>query len=477
MKFRTRDPLAAALGNASLLGVGYLVLGRRRLGLANLAISLVLVSYVVAVARTWAEIVVLVWWAAVIVHGWLLAGRDARRPTAQPTDWAADTDPGPAPDLGTGSGSNLGPRLMAGGLAALVLLAFGLLRFDAVRIGGHVAKARADGDCAGVRRAQSGVWLGDRVGDAPLSGRGDSVVRVCHRLQTAATDLGNALTSGDPDDLRAAFRTFDTVLATSGNEKIVESVLNRFLRGLPTSDACDTAALTDWLRDHRPARPPLNRTVDAVRRTAPAALLGCADDQMDDESWDQAKSRFQQLVDQYPNDERVGRAKDGAELANVSGLLEGPADDRPAYCSSPAKYGNAPKYGTGINRAMFFGNTAYTDRLPKSWEASDPAHATLVVCAGDDKRGATVQTCTYQSDKTGRLYSVSFHQIAIPVKAYELRTGKLVADRTIDIGGRSCPAHLETTYYGSVDPGPDPDQYVRESDSDVRDAFRSLIIR
>lgn len=469
MQFRTRDPLAAALGNASLLGIGYFMLGRWRFAVANLAIGFVLVAYVVAVAQVWAEIVVLVWWAAVAVHGWFLAGWDAARPAAP--------FPAARPD------GDRGPRLIAAGAMAVVLLAFGLLRFDAVRIGGNVADARADGDCPGVLRAQGGVWLGDRIGDAPLSAEGDGVVRTCHRLQAAAAGLGNALTNGDPGALRAPFRTLGNVLAEPGNEKIVEPVLNRFLSGLPTSNACGTAALTDWLRDHKPAKPPLNRTADAVRRTAPAALLGCADDQLNDENWDQAKARYQQLVDDYPDDERVGKAKDGAELANVSGLLAGSSDDQPAYCSHPAKYGSAPKYGKGTNKTMFFGNTDYTGKLPKSWKTDDPADAALIVCAGDDKRGSTVATCPYTSQQTGKVYSVSFHKINIKVRAYELRTGEKVADRTLEIGGSACPSTIHWTEYNGfggspgddVELGPDPDQYVR--DPDVAGAFHSLVVR
>lgn len=467
MKFRTRDPLAIALGNASLFGVGYFLLGRRHFGLAAVVISLVLVAYAVAVARTWAEIVVLVWWAATIAHGWFQARRDANRPAPSlPVDMAQ-----PA----VGPGSKLGSRLVAGGVAVVVLVAFGVLRFDAVRIGGDVADARAGGDCAGVQRAQNGVWFGDRLGDAPLSADGDAVVRTCRRLDAASTGLDTALTSGNPGSLQAPFRTFDNVLAQPGNEKIVEPVLNRFLSGLLTKDACDTAALTDWLRDRKPGKPPLNRTADAVRRTAPAALLGCAGDQMDDKDWDQAKARYQELVDDYPDDERAGKARDGVELANVSGLLDGPVDDQPAYCSHPAKYGNAPKYGSGTNKTMFFGNTKYTGQLPKSWKTGDPAKAALIVCAGDDHRGSTQQGCPYTSQKDGKVYYVRFHKINISVQAYELRTGKRVADRTLEISGEACPSTIHWTYYSGLDTGPDPDQYVR--DPDVDGAFRSLVVR
>jgi hypothetical protein len=71
---RVHDPLAVALGNASLLGVGYLMLERRKLAVAAGAVTVVLVSALVSVARSWCEVVVLLWWAAVIVHGWFLAG-------------------------------------------------------------------------------------------------------------------------------------------------------------------------------------------------------------------------------------------------------------------------------------------------------------------------------------------------------------------------------------------------------------------
>jgi len=468
MTFRTRDPLAVAVGNASLFGIGYFLLGRRRLGAATVAVSLVLVAYAVAVARTWAEIVVLVWWAAPITHGWFQAGRDAQRPEPLPK-------PEPAPRKAS--------WFIAAGSAAVVLVVFGVLRFDAVRAGGDVADARAAGDCAGVLRAQDGVWLGDRVADAPLSASGDAVVRDCHRLQATATALDNALASGDSSDLQRPFRTFASVLSRPGNERIVAPVLDGFLNGLPTEDPCGTAALTDWLRDRKPATPPLNRSADTVRRTAPAALLSCADDQMDDENWTAAKTRYQQLADTYPDDDRAEKAKDGAELANVSGLLDGPAGDKPAYCSHPAKYGGAPKYGKGTNKAMFFGNTEYTGKLPKSWRTGDPEDAALIVCADDDERGSTVQGCPYTGRQDGKTYFVNFHKINIKVRAYELRTAKKVADRTIEISGTACPPTIHWTEYhgfGGTSPGlgglgPDPDQYVRSPDVDG--AFHSLVIR
>ncbi|WP_255951334.1 hypothetical protein [Streptomyces odontomachi] len=64
------------------------------------------------------------------------------------------------------------------------------------------------------------------------------------------------------------------------------------------------------------------------------------------------------------------------------------------------------------------------------------------------------------------------------MKVYELRTGKLVAHRKVQISGSSCPSKLHyTTPYGLTDIGPPSDVQVKASDGDVRAAFRSLIQR
>ncbi|MCF2434971.1 hypothetical protein LV779_11225 [Streptomyces thinghirensis] len=57
------------------------------------------------------------------------------------------------------------------------------------------------------------------------------------------------------------------------------------------------------------------------------------------------------------------------------------------------------------------------------------------------------------------------------MKAYVLRTGKLVTDRKLQISGTSCPYFI--SYYGS----PPSQQSVTPSDDDVRDAFESVVKR
>ncbi|MCT9084823.1 hypothetical protein N4G65_51135, partial [Streptomyces fulvoviolaceus] len=378
---RAHDPLAVALGNASLLGVGYLLMRRWRLAIAAVLVTVILLAQVVSTEQESYEIAVLVWWAAVVIHGWYLAGRGADRVAVRRH------------------------RLVALGVTVPVLLTVGLLRFDASRIGQSVTDARERGDCAGVWSAQDEVWLGHRVADAPLAARGDEVVRACERLQTARNQLSGALT-GDTDALEDGFDRLASVLAQPGNDKTVETTLNGFLRSLPAEDPCDTVTVTDWLRDREHSKDVLDRTSGTVERTEPAALVACADDLMAEDGWGPARTHYEELLDRYPHDDLADQARKGArkatlsiELDNVTHLLAGGSDSQPEYCSSPAKYSGAKPMGKGTNRALFYAydeyNTDFSKQLPGSWKAGGPADAVLVVCMGEPTYGSSVETCSY----------------------------------------------------------------------------------
>ncbi|WP_328748957.1 hypothetical protein OHT57_26265 [Streptomyces sp. NBC_00285] len=456
---RAPDPMAVALGNASLLGVGYLMLRRRGLALAAVAGTTVLVWRLVTTTSPSYEVALLGWWAAVVAHGWFLA---------------------------RGGGGSRGAvrrqRLVALGITLPVLLAVGLLRFDASRIGRSVTEARESGDCARVSDAQDRVWFGPRLADAPLTARGDEAVAACDRLRTAGAELSTALT-GDTEALTEGFDTLASVLAEDGNEKTAEATLNGFLGGLPAKDPCDTATVTDWLRDRKWSHDLLERTADAAGRTEPAALVGCGDDLLADGDWEEARTDYDRLLSRYPGSGLADRARKGArkatlsiELANVRGLLHSETGTQPEYCSNPAQYSGAKPMGKGTNPALFYtsdqyGTTSdYPKRFPGSWKAGDATDAVLVVCMGEGASGDSVETCPYRSESTDNVGYVSFHKIEIPVKVYELRTGRLVANRKIQISGTSCPATIytaETTVSVYVDP----------SKSDVRSAFRPLVVR
>ncbi|MGW0707147.1 hypothetical protein ACWD4G_14515 [Streptomyces sp. NPDC002643] len=462
----TYDPSAVALGNASLLGVGYLILRRRGFAVAAVTVTLVLVVRIASTASPSYEIAMVVWWEAVTVHGWFLARRGAG-------------------GRGAGArGGRLGQRLVALGVTLPVLLAMGFLRIEAAGIERSVTGARERGDCAEVARAQGRVGFGHRLADAPSTAAGDEAVRTCGRLEVAEGELNVALV-GDTAALGRGFRTLASILARPGNEKAVEATLDEFVGDLPTADACAAVTVIDWLRDRGLGDDLLDRSAATAQRAAPAALVGCGDDLMRGSEWKDARAHYERLLDQYPDDDLTSRAGQGVEKATrnieldtVRRLLASEDYEQPEYCSHPVRYSGAAPLGQGVNRALFPGDDEYAGRLPDSWKADGPEDAVLVVCVGDGTYGSAVRTCPYEYG-SGSVTDVTFHKIAMPVKVYELATGKLVTDREIQIAGSRCPPSVTYYEYGydDDDSGPPPDDFVQESTSDVRDAFRPLVVR
>lgn len=453
------DPFAVALGNASLLGVGYFLLGHTVLGVAAVLGTGLLLYLLLAVSPTlWFELVIVGWWVAVIAHGW----------------WLARSRPRPEPVRTQ--------RFVALGAALPVLMVFGLLRLDAAWIDQDAAAARADGDCGKALEATGKLWFGHRVVDAPLTERADDTVAACDRLRDAGRELDTAL-EGDTAALEDGFRRLRGVLADlPGHEAMVRSTLDRFLGALPTDEPCRTTTVTDWLREEKPGGV-LDRANEVVPRVAPAAIVECADSYLGSSNWQGARRLYQQLLDQYPEHLLAPEAKEGVvkatqaiELANVRSLLTTSGGAQPAYCSTPAPYSAAKPYvPKKPNRALLYGNE-HTGKIPAGWRAKDAADAVVVICAGGTEYGAAVATCPYEADTIAGYVDVTFHKIAIPVKVYELRTGKLVANLKLQINGSSCPAVLEYTTYSYVDLGPPSKVYVEASVANVRAAFRPLMV-
>jgi hypothetical protein len=451
--------LAVALGNATLLGIGYLLLRQWRLAATAALGTALLLDLTASTAETLYEVLLLLWWAAGIAHGWFLARRRPEHVVRR------------------------GQRAGTLGLALAVVLAAVLLRADAYGIENRVTGAREGGDCGAAVAAQGEVWWGHRLAGAPVVESGDAVVEACHRLDGAAATLARAARRGSTEDLERGFGTLAGVLDEPGNEQTVRTVLDSFLDGLPTDDSCDTAALTAWLRDRGTGHDVLDHAADAAARTEPAALVGCGDHLMTEDAWQQARTHYQRLLDAYPDDARTDEARDGVreatlaiELDHVRGLVENTYGADSGYCSKPAKYSGAPPYRKGTNRALFLGDSEYTDKLPGSWRTGDPTKAALVVCADAAENGTAVETCAYENDKSRYLpHQVTFYKVKIPLKIYELRTGKRLDPRSVQIDGGSCPSVLHYEYYlHDLGPG---DQFVSTSKSGVRDAFRPVVRR
>ncbi len=455
------DPVAAALGNASLLGIGYLLLGRRQLAALVVAGTGWLLYVTASTADTWAETLLLAWWAACTAHGWSLAHGRAEHAARR------------------------GQRAGTLAVAVAVLVTAVLLRVDANGIHSRVDEAREDGDCEAAVAAQGEVWWGHRLAGAPVVEPGDAVVDACRRLERAASALAAAERDGDTEDLKRGFSILAEVLRQPGNEATVATALTTFLDALPTRNSCDTADLTAWLRDRKPTRDVLDRSAATATRTQPAALLECGDALMAEGNWQQARTRYQHLLDAYPHDARTSEARSGVrkaalaiELDTVRRLVETTYSANSGYCATPAKYSAAPPYRKGSHRALFLGDTEYTGQLPGDWRTDDPTKAALVICADTARNGADMETCSYENKQFEHFpHEVTFHKVKVPLKIYELRTGKRINPHSIQISGTSCPSVLHYEYYGTYDYGPGSEELASTTTSDIRDAFRPIVKR
>lgn len=453
------SPIAVASANASLLGIGYLMLGRRRTAVVSTSVSLGLLAVLVFAARSfWFELVFVLWWITIAAHGLWLARRQR----------------GP-----------VGPRtvarqwLLATAVAMPVLLTVAILRIDATRIDHRVTEARTLGDCLRAETAANALGVGHRIAAAPLTARIGDTARVCALLGDAQDAFGPAA-DGDIGALATGYELLTTVLTRwPGHEAMTGRVLDEFLGRLPGPGDCANAAITDWLRAREPSGPVLGRIAEVVDRIAPTALVGCGDTLMKIGEWARARDRYRQLPELYPRHaladrgrKGITRATEAIELDRLRGLLRPvPGNTQPAYCRTPRPYsGAAPYRSVRPNKALLFGNDGDTARFPASWRAADAADAVLILCLGETGFGGVVETCTYESERDHRLMDVAFHRKSIPVRVFEVRTARVVLDTRVEIGGASCPARI----FG-FEPNLGDPRYVDTTEADMRAAFVSLI--
>lgn len=442
------DRPAAAIGNASLLGVGYLLLGRRAWAVVTGLVTLVfLVLLGAAVPGGWAEILFVVWWAALIAHGWHLAGAPA---------WPVAVRR---------------PRVLALLVTIPVLLGIGYVRFDAVSIDNGIAEARESGDCGQAESTVDRIWFGHYVVDGPMTVRADQTAKACVRLRAVEGTLSSVAWRGDTSGLQSAYGELGAVLRDlPGHDRMVAAALDGFAGRLAGGDPCATAQLTDWLRQRPASHTVLDRAAGVVPKLAPAALAGCGDKRANARSWTDAKARYQQLLDQYPGNALTAKAQEGVKQATQGLELQHLFTLGQNYCTTPAVYSGAAPYVKGAaNRAVVYHSDTYDDlylkKIPTGWQA-DVSQAVMVVCIGERDAGAPIRTCPYRSESDGKVRNVTFSKMAFPVKAYEVRTGKLVVDTRVEIGGAVCPSTV--TSFGEND---QLRMVAEPSDDDIRDAF------
>jgi hypothetical protein len=195
-----------------------------------------------------------------------------------------------------------------------------------------------------------------------------------------------------------------------------------------------------------------------------------------------AQKMYQRLVNRPGTDPLADRAKKGIakateqlELIKVQNLF----GDRGtiAYCGTPARYSGAPAPHKGLNRTNLIdlSGIGIDSIVPDAWLTTDPSKTVYVVCTDTKQNGPATRTCPYHSISNPTLGAdVTFHKVAVPVKVYELRTGRLIINRELAINGTSCPKNfteVSSTGY------PPSDTLVDPSPTDIQSTFRPLITR
>lgn len=450
-RLRPHDPLAVALGNASLLGLGYFLIRRWIFGLLGLAGTAALLVLMYQRKDLAYQLGLLGWGLLQVLHGLYLATRPPVRKASIPK------------------------RIVAAIVTLAVVTSGVVLKRDAGEVADEVTAARRAGDCTKVVQAQDKVWFGDRLVAGQDMDRGDSDVETCGRIDTAKGQLTAAAGLTDVESLKQAYAVLGPIASDPRQQATAGAVMDRFVKDLQAMEPCGQITMTAWLRTRKLSRNLLDRANAVVPRIEPNALLACADGYASRENWATARTTYQRLVTTYPKAKQAAKARAGVvkatlaiELDAVRSLVQGGS-----YCESPAKYSGAKPYHRGFNTAIFLGDgSQYADQLPAAWSIDDPYRATIVVCTEAAGMGAAVQTCPYVPESNpygGEVSYVTFRKVTVPAKVYELRTGRLVLNTVVTMSGEACPYRLNNIYTG--------DESVTPSDAQVQAAFRPLVVR
>lgn len=491
------DPVAVVFGNASLLGIGYLFLRRPKPAAAALS-GTVLFALILAAdpdAVFW-RILAALWWVGLIVHSWWLT-----RPTAERPLLDID-DPPPAGR----------PRVLAVGVAGLVLITFLGLRWDTLTTVRSAAEAHADGDCAPAIESLEQLGATHRVAYGSMTATGETDLDAC-RLLVAALDqrpdagaetlksylehpgarwdgagarrgellLRAAREAHDDVDtiLEAGFAQLTVTLEkTPGQSPHVREVVEGFMSDLAEDTAaCDAKRIDDWVYDRSWHDPQIADPIDEASDDVPGRMLACAQHYVETDEREAARKVYRQFLDRFPDHESAEQAADelykvesAIERLEVEGLL-----DSDEYCDAPAPYRGAESAkGSGPHKMRMFGLSPGKHGFPKSWKATDVDDTVLAVCVDGPKRGSFQQSCYYESPVgLSGITKVKFYASKFTIKAYEIKTGKRVAKYTAQIGD-PCPAVLSYRTFGA-DIGPPGKVRSEYTDADVRSMFTRLV--
>ena len=477
---RPESDLAAVLiGNASLLGVGYLILRRWRLALLALAGTTVLVILLGVTAGSPLVLVALaVWGAAMVGHGWWLVRgtRSAVSPATRP--WAQ--------------------RVVAGGVVVVLVGLVVGLRGGTAQTVHEAADAHVAGDCERASELLAGLDPVDRAVSGPMALKGAADLEACRLLidalalgeqdqpdlsaaaaevarylehpnavwegagaQRAAFLLDAAYDGGrlDQEVLETGFEQLRTTLEDHPREADrVAATAETFLTDLAKEpDDCAVRDVVEWVDGQDWTVPQLAEPVAAASGEVPRRVLRCARALADEGELTASRNTYQAFLHDFRADRRADTASDelygvitDIQRKKVRMLL---AADR--YCANPQPYrGAAPYRVSGVNPMRVFGIKPTAHEFPRRWHAHDLDDMVLVACVDGPKKGSYQDTCLYESDASPFGSDVRFYASRFDVKLYEVRTGRQVAAFS-DEFGKPCPESILVESYTSFFVPPD----------------------
>jgi hypothetical protein len=479
---RATDPVAAVAGNATMLGIGYMLMRRPiPAAVAMTGTGFLLWSAAVQTENPLWRILLPVWGLAMILHTWWVTRRTR---TERLVDLA---EPDPARRS----------RIFAVTAVSLVLLTVGWFRLDAWWIAHDAQTAHAEGDCERATTALAGLDAVHRVAFGPITLRGEEEREACDLLLTALDAapaeaaesiedymahpgalwdgagpkraeflLDTAMGPGEPrlPVIEDAFGQLSATLERLPDQSgAVRATAEGFMADLAEAPPCHGHKVDSWLAARSWDEPELAEPVAAAADQVPVRLLGCAQDRAESGGTEAAGILFREFLTGYPGHELAGEAADG--------IL-----DSGSYCADPVAYQGAPEYaGEGPHPMRMMGAWGPEGRgFPASWLAETADETALVVCV-EAEVGEFQDSCQYSSSSGGTLWGVFFaHEFTI--KAYEFRTGELASEYTREIGD-PCPDRLDGTY-SSIYLSVSDDMLTMASeytDEDFREMFSDLV--
>ncbi|WP_424183415.1 tetratricopeptide repeat protein [Actinokineospora sp. G85] len=416
-----RDPWAAAVANASLLGLGYVLLRRWRLAAGTGLVTAALLTVLVATGSVWAQAALAAWWALMIAHGWRLA---ARGPVA----------------------ASPGQRGFALAVALPVLLVVAAVRTEAAVIDNAVDQARADRDCAAAVAATDRVNTTHRVGAAPLAADLDRVRDACAAVAGAHEHIA-AVRGGRVDEVNEALR--DLSRALPDGKPFVDAELENLVETIERDTDCTASTITSLLHDAPPGDAVVEQARASAARIAPPALLRCAERYENYGDLDESLDLVTRLATDHPDAPEAGKAKDAVhrlgkaiERRDIQALMRD-TPTGPRYCANPKGFSDAPEVAAGSgNRALVLDFTE-TITLPGDMRTTELDEAAMVLCVQSVDLGPQVDTCDFTLEDDGSQLLVRYHKALVSFSLFELRTGKSLASDTVTVAGASCPSEIE----------------------------------